>query len=214
MPSDASAASAGTGHWRVWPRFAAALIVSALLHAALTDILTAGSAVRTQAPAAVPMSVRLLVVHEPLPAVPLEKPNATRKPALVAPAKRIPSPAVPAGRAASAKDQHENGSVAEPADTTYYAARQLDRYPELTAALELRFPSGVAASEHSGYVLLLVLIDAEGRVNDATVLEAAPAGVFDDEAKRALLNARFKPALKDGRAVRSRLVVHVSYGSA
>lgn len=101
--------------------------------------------------------------------------------------------------------------MSEVTGTTYYAARHLDRYPELKAALELTFPAG-AAAESSGYVVLLVLIDAEGRVDDASVVQAAPEGIFDEEAKSALLRARFKPALKDGLAVRSRLVVHVTYG--
>lgn len=115
-------------------------------------------------------------------------------------------------RAATAVEREDERRITEGPDTTYYAARQIDRYPELVTALDLRFPAGIDVAVSAGYVLLLVLIDAQGRVNDASIVEAAPPGVFDEEAMRALLSARFRPAVKDGRAVRSRLVVHVTYG--
>lgn len=203
---------------RLWLRFAAALTVSALLHAGFTKLIApSGSGARyTRTPAFVTpsaLSVRLFPPDDPLPAAPLRKPDADPEPSVAAPSKPTASRAKVAARASPEKKRQDAPSViTEVADTTYYAARQLDRYPELKAALELTFPAGVAASESSGYVLLLVLIDAEGHVNDASVVEAAPEGVFDEGAKSALLRARFKPALKDGRAVRSRLIVHVAYG--
>lgn len=198
-------------------RFAAALTVSALLHAGVTGLVASGSGARyARTPALVTpafLSVRLLAPEDPLPAASLKTPDAAPKPSVAAPRARTASRAVSVARPSPEKKRQDTPSViTEVSDTTYYAARQLDRYPELKAALELAFPAGVAASESSGYVLLLVLIDAEGRVNDASVMEAAPDGVFDEEAKSALLRARFRPALKDGRAVRSRLIVHVTYG--
>ena len=51
-------------------------------------------------------------------------------------------------------------------------------------------------------------------VDDVSVVEAEPPGVFEGDARRAFLGARFNPALKDGRAVKARVLVHVSYGES
>lgn len=218
MPSSRSAENAAarrTGA-RGWRRFAAALTVSALLHLAFAEIVAPEPGARStrRHAAATPSSlaVRLIASDDPLPTASPTRQAAPPKPPLSAPAQRLPSRAVPAARAAATKERQEVSVLSEPEDTRYYAARHLDHYPALLAALDLTFPADVAASERSGYVLLLVLIDVDGRVNDASVVEAVPAGVFDEEARRALLAAHFKPAFKNGRAVRSRLIVHVSYG--
>lgn len=219
MPAGGPAAYAAAERTqaRVVLRFAAALTVSALLHTGFTGLIASGSGARfKRTPALVTpaaLSVRLLAPDDPRPAASLKNHDAAPQPSVAAPSKHSASRAPTAARPPPEKKRQDTPSViTEVPDTTYYAARQLDQYPELKAELELTFPADVAASESAGYVLLLVLIDAEGRVNDASVVEAAPEGVFDEEAKGALLRARFKPALKDGRAVRSRLIVHVTYG--
>jgi TonB family protein len=96
-------------------------------------------------------------------------------------------------------------------DLTYYGARQLDVYPMLTGALELRHPG---ATEAKARVLLLVLIDAAGIVDDASVVESVAPGQWDETARRALMTARFKPALRSGRPVKSRLLIEIDYGTA
>jgi outer membrane biosynthesis protein TonB len=45
------------------------------------------------------------------------------------------------------------------------------------------------------------------------LVEAEPAGYFEEEVRRAFASARFTPAFKGGRAVRSRVLVHVNYGA-
>ena len=94
-------------------------------------------------------------------------------------------------------------------DPTYYGARQLDVYPVLLSGLDRPNPT---ATDVKGYVLLLVLLDATGAVNDVSVVEAAPPGLYDENAVRALRLARFSPAFRDGRPVTSRLTVHLEYG--
>ena len=103
-------------------------------------------------------------------------------------------------------------SAQEVPDLTYYATRQLDVYPTLPAALELRYADSAAAAGITGHALILVLIDAAGTVNDVTVAEADPAGYFENDLRQAFMAARFTPAVRNGRPVRSRLLVRVSYG--
>jgi protein TonB len=103
------------------------------------------------------------------------------------------------------------GSAQPPApDLTYYAARQLDVYPALVSPLELHDRDAAPAAGPGARALLLVLIDDTGIVKDVSVVEAANAAFFEYEAKRAFADARFTPAYRDGRAVRSRVLVEVS----
>ena len=99
-------------------------------------------------------------------------------------------------------------------DPTYYGARQLDVYPVLASTLRLGDREGAPTPAGLGRVLLLVLIDAEGLVNEVSVIEAKPPGVFDEHARAAFQAARFNPALKNGRPVKSRLLVDVDYSDS
>lgn len=62
-------------------------------------------------------------------------------------------------------------------------------------------------------MLLTLLIDEAGSVNEVSVVEAEPAGNLEGAVRRAFASARFSPARKDGRAVKSRVMISVSYNS-
>jgi protein TonB len=103
--------------------------------------------------------------------------------------------------------------VTDAPDLTYYAARQLDVYPALTTALDLRYPEPSFVAAVTGRAVILVLVDHIGIVNDVAVVEADPPGFFEEDVRRAFMAARFRPALKGGRPVRSQLLVHINYGA-
>jgi periplasmic protein TonB len=204
--------------WTVHPelptrRFAAALVASLLVHASLSAVVTPGSAGRhriADLPAPLAMTARLVTV-EPLPPV-VERELPVRPIVSFTAPREVRKPAAPAAPAPHAELAGQAGALDLP-DPTYYAARQLDVYPALASAFELRYPAGAAASDVKGRVLLLLLIDAQGVVNEASIVEAEPAGYFEEDALKAFRAARFKPALKNGRAVKSRIVVNVNYGA-
>jgi protein TonB len=106
-----------------------------------------------------------------------------------------------------------SGTAPEAPDSTYYAARQLDVYPALTAPLDLPYARRALAAGVEGRALLLLHIDETGAVDEVAVVESQPAGYFEDDARRAFLAARFTPALRNGRAVKSRVLVEVNYGA-
>jgi protein TonB len=118
----------------------------------------------------------------------------------------VSSPAAPPQPARPA------GAVPEAPDLTYYAAKQLDVYPALAAPLDLKYRGKAADDGVTGRALLLVLIDEVGTVKDVSVVEAEPANTFEEDAKRALMSARFSPAYRSGRTVRSRVLIEVNYG--
>ncbi|BAN36340.1 hypothetical protein SCD_n02538 [Sulfuricella denitrificans skB26] len=92
-------------------------------------------------------------------------------------------------------------------DPTWYPAKQVDVHPTALYEIKPVYPEqGV-----EGYVVLLLLIDESGAVKEAEVMEANPEGIFEESALSSFREARFAPAQKNGRAVKSRVLIRVSY---
>jgi TonB family protein len=201
---------AGAGGRMVW-----ALALSVVLHAsAILGI--GGRAGRAPAPKAAVLTARLVA----LPAAP--------SPVQHSASPRVPVPVVAPGAGASAAAVEPPPPTVAPEvsppipapielpadelpDSTHYAAGELDVYPSLGARLAPAYPSSALGERLPGKVTLQVLIDERGRVTAASVVDAAPAGVFDESAREAFLHAAFSPAQRGGRAVRSRILVHVEF---
>ncbi len=96
-------------------------------------------------------------------------------------------------------------------DPEYYPARLLDVLPRPLDDIALRYPESAAARDLSGTVTLLLLIDELGVVVDISVISAEPPGYFEEAAIESFRNALFRPAQRDGRAVKSRLPVEVTF---
>ncbi len=96
-------------------------------------------------------------------------------------------------------------------DPTWYPARQLDVLPRALSVVKPAWPAGADADASGGDVTLLLLVDETGQVHEVSVAEANPEGRFEDVALAAFRAARFLPAEKDGRAVRSRILVKVAF---
>jgi protein TonB len=150
-----------------------------------------------------PEPVRTAYILQPHQTAPLELATSKRSPAV---------PAKPREQALRTLSDEASFSAPEMPDLTYYGTRQLDVYPTLSAALDIRYTDSAAAAGITGHALILVLIDAAGTVDDVKVVEADPAGYFENDVRQAFMAARFTPAVRNGRSVRSRLLVRVSYG--
>jgi TonB family protein len=96
-------------------------------------------------------------------------------------------------------------------DPVHYAVKDLDVFPQLQAALHPGYPETALQQKIPGSVTLLVLVDEAGRVTSVSVVDAVPQDMFDDSARQALYSAAFMPAQREGRTVRSRILVNVSY---
>ena len=196
-------------------RFAAALLMSVSAHVLLTSSVTPGSRGRSHSypVAAPPPLAARLVAAEVLSSIaaPIEEDAPARRELVPQrPAREKKTPPNRADVSSAARAESAPASSVGFPDPNYYGARQLDVYPVLTGALDLR-PD---AKDVKGRVLLLVLIDATGMVDDASVVESDAPGPWDEAARRALLSARFKPALRSGGPVKSRLLVEIDYSSA
>lgn len=96
-------------------------------------------------------------------------------------------------------------------DPTYYPAKQLDVYPQPLTPIKLNYPDTAAAQRVDGRLLLLLLIDELGVVNDVSVVEAQPEGHFEEATLSVFRATRFFPAQKQGRPVKSRVLVQINY---
>jgi protein TonB len=96
-------------------------------------------------------------------------------------------------------------------DPTFYPARQLDIHPKALHPVNPVYPDAAAEAGVQGNVVLLLLIDEFGNVKDASVAEASPPGFFEESALAAFRGARFSPAQRHGRVVKSRVLIKVTY---
>lgn len=94
-------------------------------------------------------------------------------------------------------------------DPVWHSAKDLDAYPRPLTPVESIYPE--SAVDVAGEVSLLLKIDEFGAVREIAVLKADPAGYFEDSAARAFKAARFSPAQRDGRPVRSQVVVKMRF---
>lgn len=196
-------------------RYALALVVSLALHLALilgVQIKAAQQSGKTQSVmevrierAAGEVSSVLFSASEPA-VVHVTKESESLEP--VRDQKEVPPPAMPASPAV------EQASPLLPVlevplleDPTWYPAKQVDVHPTALHPIKPVYPEqGV-----EGHVVLLLLIDEAGAVKEAAVMEANPEGIFEESALAAFREAHFAPAQKNGRAVKSRVLIRVSY---
>ena len=200
-------------------RFALALLASLALHLALilgVQIKAAQQSGKTQSVmevrierAAGEVSSVLFSASEPA-VVQVTKESESLEP--VRDQKEVPPPAMPASPAV------EQASPLLPAleiplleDPTWYPAKQVDVHPTALYPIKPGYPEKGVELGVDGKVVLLLLIDETGLVKEVSVMEAEPEGVFEESALVAFRNARFAPAQKNGRAVKSRVLIRVSY---
>lgn len=67
-----------------------------------------------------------------------------------------------------------------------------------------QYPRDAARAGITGWVQLEVLVNADGSVRSARVMDSKPRGVFDAAAVAAVLRWKFKPKMADGKPVEQR----------
>ncbi|QKK02645.1 MAG: energy transducer TonB [Pseudomonadota bacterium] len=78
----------------------------------------------------------------------------------------------------------------------------VDQPPRPTRQTPLPYPSSARKQGVEGYVVLSLLISAAGEIEKVQVLEASPAGLFEQTAIEGVQNWQFEPARYQGRNVR------------
>ncbi|MGH8702092.1 MAG: hypothetical protein ACREVR_13095 [Burkholderiales bacterium] len=194
-------------------RFGPALAASALVHWALLSGLLPDSVWWgvVSYPAAAPITVRLAPVAVLVPEAPPSPDREARRVPLqakqpAASAERVPDGHTPSG---AARPGAETPALAPAPDPNYYPARDLDNYPRPLAPLRLDRPAG----ERAGEARFELLIDERGVVQDVIVVGPAVPGRAEEKLLATLAATHFVPARKDGRAVKSRVILRVGFAS-
>ncbi|WP_319583651.1 TonB family protein [uncultured Pseudodesulfovibrio sp.] len=86
-----------------------------------------------------------------------------------------------------------------------------DRPPRVLTRLDPYYPASARRTGTQGHVLVRVLVDEYGRVEEAEVAESEPAGVFDDAALKAVRGWTFSPATRQGRPVAVRIDIPIRF---
>jgi len=94
---------------------------------------------------------------------------------------------------------------------TYHAARELDVYPAPRAPLGFDYPEHAAREQVGGRVLVMLSLDEAGVVDDISIVNSEPQGYFEDVVRAALSAAGFFPGQKNGRAVKSRVLINLDF---
>jgi protein TonB len=203
---------------RAWMRLIKAVVFSFLLHLALLV------GIPVNPTGGVPQMVSVITARlEPASADSEPVANSVDVAPETMPAPRPDKPPKAADAKAETKPEPVRASEPPPAapasgievpfirDPTYYPAKQLDVYPQPLGQIRLDYPESAASAKVDGRLLILLLIDEFGVVNDASVVESQPEGYFEDAALTVFRAARFSPAQKQGRAVKSRVLLQVKY---
>ena len=74
-----------------------------------------------------------------------------------------------------------------------------------------RYPSRASRLQIEGFVTVEFTITKDGSVSDPVVIESSPPKIFDRAALRAIVQWKFKPRTKDGRAVDSRASQRIDF---
>ena len=89
-------------------------------------------------------------------------------------------------------------------------ADQLDERPRQLYQPQPRYPSAMRKQRLEGRVVLLLTLDEKGRVVHAKVSRSSQSG-FNDAALAAARNWKFKPGMKGGKPVRSKILQPITF---
>ena len=187
-------------------RFGAALAASAVAHWILLSAPQPRLPRQGIAPISdsAPMTVRLAPLPALVPGVQVTPEPGARRMPLPARTSTAPPKSTPGGDSASGA---QSPALPPAPDPNYYPARDLDDYPRPLTPLRIDRLAGDGAGE----ARLEVLIDERGIVRDVTVTAPALPARVEEALRAALVATRFLPAQKDGRAVRSRILLSVGF---
>lgn len=91
-------------------------------------------------------------------------------------------------------------------------SESVDELPRPQRQVPPEYPERARRQGLSGSVTLSLLVGVDGVVRDVKVLEASPAGVFDQPATAAVRQWRFQPATYEGRPVAIRVTQTLRFG--
>lgn len=139
-------------------------------------------------------------------AAPAAQTTTSAPPATTPPPQQQPAAAAPAVQERPALAQTTPEPAAPPAirEGDLVALSLLDRGPELTAPVRPTYPPLALRRRMEGSVIVSVLVNESGRVEDVKILRGDSSRLgFDEAAVKAIRQATFTPPMKDGKRVKT-----------
>ncbi|MBS0300489.1 MAG: energy transducer TonB [Proteobacteria bacterium] len=99
-------------------------------------------------------------------------------------------------------DRNMNDGLLGKTGNAVMTADLVDIPPKPVARGSFKYPPAAKKSGVKGYVVLSVLVEADGSVNQVQVLESSPSGIFDAAALQGIRSWHFEPAKYKGETVR------------
>lgn len=132
---------------------------------------------------------------------------------------QTPASHLPARAAVQPAERPHHNTAAEPVagpdlrlvPDQYYTSRELDVRAEPLNDISLVYPQLAYQKRMRGMVVLRMLINERGGIDDVAVLESEPYGIFEEAAAGAARAMRFSPAIRNGRPVKSQKTVEVPF---
>jgi protein TonB len=92
---------------------------------------------------------------------------------------------------------------------------EIDEQPVGIATIKPVYPFHARRRGTEGYVTVQFLVDRAGEVQELSIVEAKPSGVFERSVRKTVPRWRFRPGKKDGRAVETwvRMTIRFELGN-
>ena len=97
------------------------------------------------------------------------------------------------------------------APARYYTSREVGVRAAPLNDITFVYPQLAYQNRIRGRVALRILINERGEIDDISVVESEPRGVFDDTALGATKMLAFSPAIRDGRPVKSEKTIEIVF---
>ena len=100
---------------------------------------------------------------------------------------------------------------APPPEKSTYESDEVDEDPVPTSRPQPIYPRYARNRGREGHVDLQFTVDKQGKVQDAVVIDAKPGQVFEASALRAIRRWTFRPGIRDGKPVATRLEIRILF---
>jgi periplasmic protein TonB len=92
-----------------------------------------------------------------------------------------------------------------------FNAAELDQAPQTLVRVPPIYPFKARERGVEGVVQVKLLVNMDGTVGDVQILDATPAGIFEDAVQKTVPRWKFKPGRLDGQAVNAWIITSVRF---
>ena len=88
---------------------------------------------------------------------------------------------------------------------------EIDEAPVVINQLAPRYPYHAKREKIEGVVIIRFLVTRKGCVEDISIMKSDPKDIFDDATRQSVSRWKFKPGIKDGKAVETWVEIEIEF---